>query len=198
MNQKRSLPAYRTLDLMIFAIILILFESIIVKVSAGRRFSGQAYTVSLAAAITGIVYMRWGAWGAMHAVIAGLVFCFMQNASAQQYMIYAGGNLLSLAALPIYKKAGRERIRNDKYLFIPVSLSVLLLMQTGRAAIALVLGAPMSAALLFYTTDCLSAVFTVLIVWIAKQQDGLFEDQFHYLMRLHEEDREEEEQSESN
>lgn len=198
MNQKRSLPAYRAIDLLLCGIILVLFESIIVRVSAGRHFSGQAYTVSLAAAITGIVYMRWGAWGALHAVIAGLVFCFMQNASAQQYMIYAGGNLLSLAALPIYKKAGRERIRNDKYLFIPVSLSVLLLMQTGRAAIALVLGAPVSAALLFYLTDCLSAVFTVLIIWIAKQQDGLFEDQIHYLMRLHEEDREEEEQSESN
>lgn len=198
MDRKRSLPAYRALDLLLFSIILVLFESIIVKVSAGSRFSDQAYTVSLAAAITGIVYMRWGAWGAIHAFLSGFIFCFMQKAAVQQYIIYAGGNLLSLAALPIYKKLGRERIRADKFLFIPVSLIVLVLMQTGRALAALILGAPVSALVLFYTTDCLSALFTLLIIWIARRQDGLYEDQIHYLKRIQAEIKQEEETRESN
>ena len=198
MNQKRSLFSYRMLDLALFAGILVLFESIIIRVSNGSRFAGQPYTVSLAAAITGIMYMRWGAWGALHAALAGLVFCLMQKAVPEQYLIYIGGNLVSLIALPLYHKLGRENIRNGKYLFIPVSLSVLILMQAGRALLALLLGAEPNAALLFFTTDCMSAVFTLLITWIAKQQNGLYEDQIHYLKRIEKESREEEDHGESN
>lgn len=190
MERKRSLSAYRMLDLAIFAVMLIVFESIIVLVSTGNRFAGQAYTVSLAAAVTGIVYMRWGAWGALHALIAGVVYCLPQKASSQQLIVYMAGNLLSLAIVPVMNRLGRERIREDRYLFIPVSLGTLVLMQTGRAVISLLFGAGLDAALMFYTTDILSAVFTVVITWIAKMQNGIYEDQIHYLKRINEEDKE--------
>lgn len=197
MNQRRSIASYRAIDLIIFAALLIVFEGIIARVSSGHRFAGQPYTVSLAAALTGIVFMRWGAWGAIHAVLSGLVLCFTQKATPNQYLIYAVGNLFSLFALPLYAKLGRQRISEERFLFLPVSLCVLLLMQAGRAIIALITGANGAAAILFFTTDSLSAVFTVLITWVSKKQDGLYEDQLHYLNRINDEAKTKEDTGES-
>ena len=43
----------------------------------------------------------------------------------------------------------------------------------------------------FITTDALSGFFTAVILWIARRQDGLFEDQKHYLLRIQEAEKEE-------
>ena len=77
---------------------MVIFEFIIVM-AAKFWFPGQPFTVSLAAAITTIVYMRWGWWGGIHAVLAGIVFCFFQGASPQQYLIYIAGNLFSIISV---------------------------------------------------------------------------------------------------
>ena len=48
----------------------------------------------------------------------------------------------------------------------------------------------MAEAVRFFTTDSLSAVFTLVIIWIVRRLDGVWEDQFHYLKRFRpEEDR---------
>ena len=62
----------------------------------------------------------------------------------------------------------------------------LLMMQTGRAVVAMILGGSLREALMFYATDALSYVFTAVILWIARRLDGIFEDQKAYLVRLHE------------
>ena len=69
-------------------------------------------------------------------------------------------------------------------------------MLLGRAFVALICGLGTSAALGLITTDTLSFVFTLVILWIAKRVNGLFEDQKHYLLRMHRE--EEEKQSSVN
>ena len=61
---------------------------------------------------------------------------------------------------------------------------VLLLMQTGRALIALLTGAERASVIGFYTTDSLSMLFTFVIIWIARRLDGVYEDQIHYLLRI--------------
>ena len=50
--------------------------------------------------------------------------------------------------------------------------------------VALITGASLQGALAFITTDVLSILFTVLIVWITRRLDGVFEDQINYLLRL--------------
>ena len=47
----------------------------------------------------------------------------------------------------------------------------------------------------FFTTDALSDLFTVLIVWITKRLDGIYENQKHYLLRVHKEEKEKRGQS---
>lgn len=184
MRRQRSWKQYRAIDLAMLAVMLAVFEYIIVR-AANWWFPGQPYAVSLAAAMTSIVYMRWGAWGAIHAVEAGAVYCFFSEADRGQYLIYCVGNLLSLAALVMLKKPGKEKVRQTRLgLVFPVL--VLFLMQAGRAAVAFALGAESAALLEFFTTDSLSYIFTLVIVWIAGRLDGIYEDQKHYLLRLQE------------
>ena len=193
MGKKRSWKQYRAIDLTMFAGMLVIFEFIIVM-AARFWFPGQPFTVSLVAAITTIVYMRWGCWGVIHAMLGGVVYSFMSGAAAHQYLIYVVGNIFSLISVFILIKVGKEKVRTST-LGMLYPILVLLLMQTGRAIVALLLGAEPAniVGLLgaepanivgFYTTDSLSMLFTFVIIWIARRLDGVYEDQIHYLLRV--------------
>ena len=60
----------------------------------------------------------------------------------------------------------------------------MLLTQAGRAVIAMILGTAPAAAAGFITTDVITYIFTITIVWIASRLDGILEDQRHYLQRI--------------
>jgi hypothetical protein len=68
---------------------------------------------------------------------------------------------------------------------------VALLMQLGRALVAVVLGSAPAAALGFFTTDVITLLFTLVLIWIARRLDGIFEEQNHYLLRLRQQENEE-------
>lgn len=187
MKRQISLGQYRAIDLGLMALMLTVFEYIIIRVSTSGMFWDQAYTVSLAAAITSIVYMRWGWWGGIHAALAGLLFCFFYGGRPGQYLTYIIGNLFSLAAVPALKKLGPERVRTGQWSWLLFPLAVILLMQGGRAVMAMAQGAAPMEALGFFTTDALSILFTLVIIWIARRLDGIYEDQKHYLLRIQEE-----------
>lgn len=182
MNRQRTLKQYRMIDLAFFALMLLVAEYLIVR-AANHWFPAQPYTVSVAAAIVSLVYMRWGWWGGIHAVLAGLVFCFFSAATRQQYLIYCGGNLFSLAAVFLLCRIGKEKVRTG-HLALLFPLLVQFLMLLGRALLALALGAPLTEATGFFTTDVLSFLFTFVIIWISRRLDGIYEDQKHYLLRL--------------
>ena len=182
MQRQRTWKEYRLIDLTLFAVLTAVFEYLIIT-AANRWFPDQLFIVSPAAALVAIVYMRWGAWGALHAVESGFVFCLFSGATPAQYAVYCGGNLLSLAALLLFRTMGKERVRQGSWALI-FPLLVLLLMQAGRALMAILLGTAPAAAVDFFTTDSLSYIFTLVIVWIAKRLDGIYEDQKHYLLRI--------------
>lgn len=189
MKRQRTWKEYRAIDLTLLGLALAVFEFIIVR-AANWWFPGQPFTVSLAAAITSIVYMRWGAWGVIHAVEAGFVFCLFSGGTGEQFVIYCAGNALSVLAVLLLKRLGKERVRTG-HLSLVFPLLVQVLMQAGRAAAALLLGAEPGSAAVFFTTDSLSLLFTFVIIWIARKLDGVYEDQKHYLLRVHDAEGEE-------
>lgn len=180
-----SFRQYRSIDLTMFAVILCVSEALIVT-AANRWFPDQLYTVSAVGAVTAIVLMRWGPWALLHAVLGGVVFCIASHGSPRQFFIYCAGNILSLLMLLPLRSFGKEKIRGDALLSIIFGLGTVLLMQLGRAILALLLGGEFFTCLGFFTTDVLSLLFTGVIVWIARRLDGIFEDQKHYLLRIHE------------
>ena len=115
--------------------------------------------------------------------MAGTVFCMASGAALKYYLIYCLGNLLSVLAVPVLLKIGKEKVRTGMSGVI-FALAVLLLMQTGRALTAILFGAAPASVSGFYTTDSISMLFTAVVVWIAARLDGVYEDQKHYLLRL--------------
>ena len=185
MQTRRTVRQYRAIDLSLFALILIAFETVIVRAST-RWFPQEAWTVSAVAAVTAIVMVRWGAWAGIHAVIGGIVFVLASHGTGSQYVIYGIGNLAGLAVLPLLKKWGWQKLQSNTLLIFLYGFLTLLFMQAGRGLLSLVFGASLSAAAGFVTTDAVSYVFTLVILWIMTRLDGMLEDQRHYLERQNE------------
>ena len=183
MNRQISFRQYRTIDLSILAVVLAVSQ-ILIHFASSRWYADQLYVVSPVAAVVALVMMRWSAWAAVHGALGGLLFAGLAGGTWQHFVIYGVGNLLSMAALLMFKIFGKERIRQDAFLSLVFALCVQLLMQLGRAGLAALFGYPAAACLGFITTDILSELFTLFIIWIVRRIEGLFEDQKHYLLRI--------------
>ena len=191
MQGGRTVQQYRAIDLSLFAIILIIFESVIVK-AAVSWFPKEAWTVSLAPAITAIVMVRWGPWCAIHAALGGIVTVASLKGDGLQFLIYGAGNLAALTALPLLKKWGWEKLHQNVLVNFLFAVLTVLAMQLGRALVALITGTPADALPLFITTDSITYIFTLVILWIAARMDGILEEQTHYLARINDPEREKE------
>ncbi len=196
MKKQLSFSQYRAIDLSLTALMLIVFEFIVVK-AATAWFPFQPFTVSVVAAVTAIAMMRWGAWSAIHAVLGGAVFCFCSGAEPKHYLIYCVGNLLSMLSLLLIRFIGSEKIRTSAVNSMILAFTVQALMLIGRAGMALATGHTFGNALGFITTDALSIIFTMVIIWIVRNLDGMFENQKSYLLRVQKEMEREKERGEN-
>ena len=186
MKRQITFRQYRAMDLFIFTALLCIGEMLI-ALCATRWFPQELWTLSLAPAVTAIVMVRWGGFAAIPAVMGAFVFCVASGASPAQYAIYMIGNLLSMALLWLLKDQGWKRLKDQVLLALLYGALVALTMQLGRGLVALLLGNPLPVMLPFFTTDALSTLFAVLIVWITRRLDGMLEEQKHYLRRIAEE-----------
>ena len=187
MNRQISLAQYRSIDLSILTG-LMAASQLVIHVAVKSFYAEQTgYIVSPVAAVVALVMMRWNFWAAIPAVLGGLLLSLLSGGTAEQTLIYSAGNLLSMLAFLLLKIAGNERIRLNVVLSLAFAALVQLLMQLGRAAMAALLGHPLPACLDFITTDAMSILFIMVIVWIVRRVEGLFEDQKHYLLRVQQE-----------
>lgn len=183
MNRQISFSQYRAIDLSILSVLLAVCQ-FLTQMAVSFWFPEQLYVVSPVAGMTALVMMRWSGWAAIPAGLGGVLFVWLSGGNFQQMLIYVLGNLASLLALFLFKLFGKEKIRKDGFLAVVFAIAVQLLMQLGRAAMALVLGHSAEACIGFITTDILSMLFTVFIIWTARRIEGLFEDQKNYLLRI--------------
>ena len=184
-----SVSQYRTIDLTLFAFMTVVFESV-TALAGARWFPKEAWEVSVTGALSAVVLVRWGWPGGLIGALGGAVRCLALGGSPRQLLVYAAGNLACLALLPLVKPERSERWRRDTLRCMGFGGLTLLLQQTGRALISLCLGAGLPEALRFYTTDVLSMLFTLVILWIVKRLDGVLENQTCYLARIGRESRE--------
>jgi hypothetical protein len=183
MKRQISFSQYRTIDLCILSVVLVVCQYL-THLAVSFWFPEQLYVVSPVAGMTALVMMRWSIWAAVPAGLGGIMYVWMSGGSLQQMLIYVLGNGASLAALLMFQMFGKERIRKDSFLAVAFAIAVQLLMQLGRAAVAAVFGYSAAACLGFITTDLLSILFTVFIIWTVRRIEGLFEDQKNYLLRI--------------
>lgn len=180
---------YQGIDLMIWVILLFVFEFLTVK-AGSVWFSSQPWSLSIVPALTAIVYMRWGAYGILYAFLGGIAVSFASDATSMQYVIYSFGNLLSALLLLMFRTVGKAGVRDKTSLSVIFALLAALLMQTGRGIVSVILGYDAGGIIGFISTDILSTAFSVLIVLITRRLDGVFEDQISYLIRVNNEEKE--------
>ena len=188
MRRQMTFSQYRAMDIFLFTALLCLCEALIV-LGATVWFADQLYTLSLTAAVTAIVLVRWGILAAVPAVCGGFVFCLFSRATPSQYLIYCAGNLLVLALMPLVRGEGWKKLQSNVLLAMLYGLAAALLMQLGRFVIAALMGTAPAVCAGFITTDVLSTFFSVLLVWICRRLDGMLEEQRHYLIRIQEEEK---------
>lgn len=186
MKQQISFRQYRAMDLFLFTALLCICETLI-TLGATRWFTGEPYTLSITPAVTAIVMVRWGGFAAIPAVLGAFVFCLVSGATLPQYIIYCVGNLAALVLTQFLCRIGWKRLHDSVLLTLLYGLLTAVLMQLGRGLLALVMGNSLALCVGFITTDTLSILFAVLIVWITRRLDGVLEEQKHYLKRVAEE-----------
>ena len=182
----RSLSRYRTIDCSLFAVILVVFETVAVKAGTSW-FRDEPWMVSMTGIVTAIIMMRWGPWAAIHAVLGGLVLCAASGIAEKQpllWAVYGAGNLGGMIGLLLRRKWGAEEIRGNVWRSLAFSGTVLLGMQAGRALLSLALIRNTEALALYFGPEAVTMLFTLAVTWIARRADGLFEDQRHFLRRF--------------
>lgn len=188
---------YRSLDLTIFCVLTAVFETV-ASFATTQWFNLQAMAVSITLTMTCIVMVRWGAYAMLPSFIGAVAFCVVTNASAEQYVVYCLGSLFCMVALPLLKRLGKENTRNDFFKRTVFVIATYLSVVLGRWLCSLMFNFSFESLLPFITTDILSLLFALIVFSLAKNADGLVEDQKHYLLRLDEERRNEQQDSFNN
>lgn len=185
---------YRTIDLSILCLLTVVFEYIITT-ATDQWFVLQAMAVSITLSMTCITMLRWNQYAVIIAVLGSLAYCLALNASYDKYIIYCIGSVFCLAALPIVKKLGKDRVRNDFIVRMVYATILYLFIVIGRWIVSLIFVPSLVTLIAFITTDVLSLLFAVLILFVCKGLDGVLEDQKSYLIRLDEERKQEQEEN---
>jgi hypothetical protein len=115
------------------------------------------------------------------------MYCLINDGSWKGYIIYSIGNLFVASNLILIKYAGKENICRNTYILIAYMLCGYLSMNIGRTLISLIFSLDFTNQFLRYIfSDALNAVIGLIIILIARKQDGIFEDQMAYLKRQNE------------
>ncbi len=171
--------------------ILLIISEAITTVATNTWFAAQPVAISTTLTFICIFMMRWSAYAAIPAVLGGVVFCIASGASAQQMLIYAVGNLLTLLALLWFKRWKKDDIRLGNFKLIFFTVSVYLLMQLGRWLVSLIFSGNIWNLVGYIASDIISLLFAVVIMFILQKVDGMIEDQKAYLFRLERQRKEE-------
>ena len=99
-------------------------------------------------------------------------------------IIIAAALAILVAGLILLKKAGSEKIRGNAVQSMLFGGVVLLGMLAGRALVSLIVIRDFGALIMYFTPEAVTLLFTLVLMWVVRRPDGLFEDQKHYLKRL--------------
>jgi hypothetical protein len=182
MRKNISFKTYRLIDLLILTGLLVIFEMV---ASQAPSWFSEKYYISLLFSMSLIVLMRWNAWSIITILAGTVVYCLQNQGDLKNYIIYMVGNLFILFNLLWFIK-GKHLFKKSHVVLFYIT-SGYLFVEIGRSLVALFFDAPFFSTLIgFLGTDLLNFLLALLIVFIMRRQDGLFEDQIAYLKRMSE------------
>ena len=197
-----SFSQYRSADLIIFTVIAVVFEAL-VTIAATKWFREEAYSISFVYVFVAMVAMRWGALMLIPSTACAITYCVAMGARWELYVIMIVGNAFCVLLLALHKLIGKQRIRDSAWWTILYVVATFVFISLGRFLVGLLLDVTgivpptetsdgtivrlweqLLRAILY---DVLPAVFALIVILICRNQNGLFEDQKHYLLRTQKE-----------
>lgn len=183
MKKNMSLGTYRFVDIFVFTVLMILFEFL-----ATNFVDTSLYSVSLFIPLTLIVMMRWNIWSIIIIIASAITYVYANNGTSDNYLIYIIGDLFILFNL-LWLIKYKQNIKEKNYMCIIYVISGYFLVEVGRSIVSACLGYDFFKILLsFLGTDSLSVLVGLVVILIARKQNGLFEDQIEYLKRINAEE----------
>lgn len=179
---------YRIINILLLTVVYSVVEAAI-SLGANIWFPELPYVLSLSVMFVSLEMMRWNWYAVIAALVSAIITCFFSGAVAEQYLIYILGNLTMLLGVFFLKKVGKDRVRASVLLTLVYVLLEFVLAEVGRGIVAIILGSEPLIIVQFLTTDVLTGFFAVVVIFILRRTDGMFEDQRAYLLRLEEERR---------
>ena len=186
MEKKMTFDQYRTIDVLIFTVLTVVFEYI-ATMATKYWFWSQPVAISITLTLILIVMHRWGAYAAVVALAGGITYCIASGASAEHYLIYGVGNLFALVSLVYFKLFGKEQIKKSFLKTLLFALTSYIAVALGRWVVSWAFGAGFAELVGFLTTDLITLLFAVVILYSCKSVDGLVEDQKQYVIRINKE-----------
>ena len=183
-----SIKQYRTTDLVIFAVILIIFD--LLAHYASILFSGEIiYSFCLTVPITLVVMIRWGWFSVFFAIGDALLLTVIHNPSMwQSYLCYGVGNASLMLLLLAVKFIGKKRIASTWYFTLLFVVCAWVLQNLTITVMNAICGYSfvlcLAANFGFGLTGVLSLAMGVVISLVLRKLDGMYEDQIEYLKRL--------------
>ena len=183
---------YRAIDLFMLCLITVIFETV-ATLAMNEWFRLQAMAISITLSITCIAFMRWSAWGVIPCLVGSATYCFVSAAEFKQYLIYCIGSLFCLFVLPFLNKLEKKKIQKSFLRRAIFATLIYTFVAFGRWLVSLIFSPSISTFTVFITSEILSLLFAIIILYICKNLDGVIEDQRSYLLRLDAERRAEQE-----
>ena len=180
---------YRTLDLTIFTVLYAIIETLIV-IGSNKWFSHQFYTLSLSVTVVAIVMVRWGVYALIPALVGAVCYLLANlgvgnQVNYQTVIIYLGSSLSMLLGLFYIKLVKKERLADRKSLACyGLAIVLYLLTIVFRTLISMCFGYGFSIIVNYNFAECLTLLFALVAIFIARRQEGLFIDQKTYLLEL--------------
>lgn len=198
-----SFGRYRATDLIIFAVILAVFD-IISFFAVTEWFASDLtnFFFSIAVPISLLVMIRWNWYGLLYAVFDGVLYCALvilssdgaYGAAALQYFLtYGIGNAFIGLAFLMVRFMGYKRIAGNAGFSVLYALCGWAALELGRTIVSLCFGMPAGSAFVgffFGPSELLSLAMSAVILLIMRKLDGMLENQRDYLVRLDKEKKE--------
>lgn len=186
-----SFRKYKVIDLSIFIGIYLILEFLI-SLAATRWFPEQPYIVSLMLPLLLIVMMRWDKWAGILAAISAPFYVLIYGGTGTRYLVFLLGNIGFMLLLAFLLPIGKKKVRDSIFLTLLYVLIGFLSLELFRGLGAMIFEhAGVEIIWQFIWTDMLSLVFSLVVIFIARIADGIFEDQKAYMFRKQREREEE-------
>lgn len=183
MRKQITLSEYRAGDITIFTVLMIVVEFLAIK---GIVWFSEIYAISLFLALILIVMRRWKLWAIVPMLASAITVCAVNKAEFYVYVIHIIGNLFVLLAM-IWFKIAKNNFKEGHYLIL-YSLSAYVLMCFGKSFIGFLYGEKFTTLFIgFLGVNALNVVIAIIVLFIVRKLDGVFEDQIEYLKRVQEE-----------